>query len=194
IQINASADFSYASSKEESNKLDTKSSKEIVNKAISSISSRKRTQNTVRTLRETEDTTVHGFTNVPGTDHIAGVYRWVDKYYLAQVKNYGKHVMLDFVVPEPAAFFLFSRLHRKAEDLVKDRPSFPQVYDPSDPSSDPDGYRDIRSFHDVSSDNYSLLAAQYAAVIALYPEQYKKIAKTFASAAPAQGGAVNDVT
>ncbi len=40
--------------------------------------------------------------------HITGVYRWVDKKMKNQIYNYGKRLMFEFMIPEPA------RLHRLA--------------------------------------------------------------------------------
>ncbi len=37
------------------------------------------------------------------------MYRWVDKRYRAQVYNYGMRMLLEFVVPEPAAFYRAAR-------------------------------------------------------------------------------------
>ena len=44
-----------------------------------------------------------------GKDHIAGIYHWVNKIYNAQILNYGKRTMAEFIVPEPAAFYLFAK-------------------------------------------------------------------------------------
>ena len=37
--------------------------------------------------------------------HRAGLYYWVNKVTHAQVFNYGKHMMFDAILPEPAAIF-----------------------------------------------------------------------------------------
>ena len=37
---------------------------------------------------------------------IRGIYQWVDKRYSLRVLNYGKRLMYDVVVPEPAAFLI----------------------------------------------------------------------------------------
>jgi hypothetical protein len=38
-----------------------------------------------------------------------------------------KHLMLDFMIPEPAAFYLFSKIHKKSVGLVKEQPLPPMV-------------------------------------------------------------------
>ena len=38
-----------------------------------------------------------------GAEHIVGIYRHVDQVQQAWIENYGKRLMLEFLVPEPAA-------------------------------------------------------------------------------------------
>ena len=57
---------------------------------------------TTSTVRVTE-TNTHSFDNSAGAANISGVYRWLDKVDQAQVYNYGERLMLEFIVPEPAA-------------------------------------------------------------------------------------------
>ena len=43
-----------------------------------------------------------------GAKKIRGIYQWVDKKYKARILNYGKRLLYDVVVPEPAAFLIDS--------------------------------------------------------------------------------------
>ena len=43
-----------------------------------------------------------------GATKIRGIYQWVDKKYKARILNYGKRLLYDVVVPEPAAFLIDS--------------------------------------------------------------------------------------
>ena len=54
-------------------------------------------------------------------DDISGIYRWIDKIYELQIINYGKRFMLEFIVPEPAAFirYAMSKLPPETDTLVK---------------------------------------------------------------------------
>lgn len=64
-----------------------------------------RKQVTLRRLREFEEKTSHSFNNaVAGAANVTGVFQWVEKVLLGQVFNYGKRLMFDIMVPEPAAF------------------------------------------------------------------------------------------
>ena len=44
----------------------------------------------------------------PGATKVRGIYQWVDKKYKARIFNYGKRLLYDVVVPEPAAFLIDS--------------------------------------------------------------------------------------
>ena len=46
--------------------------------------------------------------NRQGTKKVRGIYQWVDKKYKARILNYGKRLLYDVVVPEPAAFLIDS--------------------------------------------------------------------------------------
>ncbi|MCG5442008.1 hypothetical protein NIE79_005064 [Micromonospora sp. NIE79] len=58
------------------------------------------------TTRVTE-TNEHRFDNAGGSANIAGIYRWLTKIDQAQVYNYGERLLLQFVVPEPAAVLVY---------------------------------------------------------------------------------------
>ncbi len=105
VTITAHGDFAYSTSKQESEKSSSNFARDVVDRTISKVQKKTRTERTTKTFHETEETDTHGFDNTGGTEHVVGVYRWVDKRYRAQIYNYGKRLMLEFVVPEPAAFY-----------------------------------------------------------------------------------------
>jgi hypothetical protein len=85
-------------------------SREVIAKAVDRVAKRTAQQrNTTKTF-ETEERNQHTFANVNGGGHVSGIYRWVDKRYEAQVYNFGKRMMFEFVIPEPAAFLVEQRL------------------------------------------------------------------------------------
>lgn len=105
----------------------------------------------VTTIVESEDTPEHTFDNTAGgaggTDNVAGVYRWLDKIYYNQVVNYGRRMMFEFVIPEPAAFHLFAKLAKPMSDEVIEAPP---VFD-------------ITSFEQITPETYDEYAVLYAA-------------------------------
>jgi hypothetical protein len=71
--------------------------------SINRIETRKLQRRFVRTMEEVVEVNKHIFENqAQNADNISGIYRWVDKIYELQIINYGKRLMLEFIVPEPA--------------------------------------------------------------------------------------------
>lgn len=99
LDLNASRSTTTSSS----NSSATSYAREITDKATETLrsSASSRTVTTNRT-RITE-TNKHDFDNRDGTDHIRGIYRWLEKVDQAQVYNYGERLQLEFIVPQPAA-------------------------------------------------------------------------------------------
>jgi len=65
------------------------------------------------------ETNLHRFDNAGGTQNIAGIYRWVDKVDRAQLYNYGERLLLEFILPEPAAHYVYMKTAAEAqEELV----------------------------------------------------------------------------
>lgn len=197
VNIAASADFSYANAKESTDKTASTQAREIVNKAVNSLSTRTRTQRSVTTVNESEDINEHVLANANPKTNISGIYRWLDKYYLAELKSYGSRKMLEFSVPEPAAFYLFAMAHRKSADPIVEKPVFPTVWAPSDPpeTTDDNGYRPIQTYKDMLlpdedlGNNYmDRIKQSYGYILPTAPKESLIYTHTIKSAPPAGGG------
>ncbi|EXK76414.1 hypothetical protein FOQG_18842 [Fusarium oxysporum f. sp. raphani 54005] len=105
VSVSANASFSSDRSKSEAIKEAGRYSKDITTKATEKIAERVLERSVTRTRSETTTKDVHTLANT-GAAHIAGVYQWLNKVYEAQMWNYGKRTMLDFMIPEPGAFYL----------------------------------------------------------------------------------------
>ena len=101
VRLSAYGSFSSTESKEQSDRNATNYAKEITDRTLSRLVERVRHERRSRTLEEVEETNRHGFDNTSG-EHITGVYYWVDKFYRAKVVNYGKRLLYELIVPEPA--------------------------------------------------------------------------------------------
>ncbi|MBW1295350.1 hypothetical protein [Aquimarina litoralis] len=104
--FSASANASFASntSKEESDIQAVSQAREITERALDRVVQKVREERVTKVIEEYEENSSHGFDNRKGDKHISGVYRWVDKIYNNRILNYGKRLMYEFMVPEPAAF------------------------------------------------------------------------------------------
>jgi hypothetical protein len=106
-RIDAKTDVAYQDSKDSSTKSSSDYSKSITKRAVSKVTERVRQQFSRRVTETFEEDNEHGFTNTTqGAGNITGVYQWLNKVYRTRMFNYGKRLMFDVVVPEPAAFLI----------------------------------------------------------------------------------------
>ena len=100
--VDATANFNASSSTsaQQSTAASSSFAREIATKAVDRVQTRTPTRRTVTTIHVTEENNLHSFDNKAGNSDIIGVYRFVDKIYRAQIVNYGKRLMLEFIVPE----------------------------------------------------------------------------------------------
>jgi hypothetical protein len=162
IVAGVNASFAYSRSQTDQSKLAQSFAHEVVDRASQRVLSRITQQRTSTKLFETEETNTHTLDNKSGGDHISGFYRWLDKAYRAQVYNYGKRMMFEFTVPEPAAFLVESRLGAFDAQLdVPQPPTPPQdatlpdwlvQLSPADITLDK--FRELSKTHDLSAFTY----------------------------------------
>jgi hypothetical protein len=120
-----SGGFAYNRSQTEQEKVVNSFARDVVDKSVSRVQSRVSRQRTTTKLFETEETNTHSFNNKEGKGHISGLYHWLDKEYWARVFNYGKRMMFEFTLPEPAAFLVESRLRAYEASLDVPQPPEP---------------------------------------------------------------------
>jgi hypothetical protein len=135
VKTEVNSDFAVSSSTTTSMKSATTYAREVIDKSVEKIIQRVREERTVTTLLEVEETNTHTFDNISGSDHVVGIYRWVNKILKAQVVNYGERLMLEFLVPEPAAFFLYAHSKHDFEGVKLEKPVDPGSLSPSEITS-----------------------------------------------------------
>ncbi len=121
--LGGSAGYKHAS--EERTSTAMAHSQEVVSRASEKIRERTLTQREKVEIQETEQTSAHGFNNET-SEHVVGLYRWLERAFDMHLVNYGRRLIYEFVVPEPASFWA---------DLVEARgntksgppPEFPQL-------------------------------------------------------------------
>jgi hypothetical protein len=123
VLTGVNAGIAYTRSQSDQTKTTANFAREVVDKAVKRVQSRTSQQRTTTKLFETEETNTHTFENKSTSPkNISGIYRWVDKQYTAQIFNYGKRLMFEFVLPEPGAFLVESRLRSYESRLDYPRP------------------------------------------------------------------------
>lgn len=114
--------FSTHSSKEESTRQAVIQSQDITSRAMDRLVTKIHEERIEKIIDEFEETNSHGLDNRKGDKHVVGVYRWVDKLMKNQIYNYGKRMMFEFMIPEPAKLHLLGMKDVKTADqtdLVK---------------------------------------------------------------------------
>lgn len=161
--LSVTADVGYAAnySKEESSRVATSYARDVTQRSSTRIQERVRAVRTTRTVTEVEETNKHTVNNTTANEHIIGIYRWVDKVYKAQVFNYGKRLILEFMVPEPAALVKHAMNQQTAAAITMKEPEAPVA-----PGSDPP--RPL-SPADITESNYLTLVEKHRATGASAP-------------------------
>ncbi|MEU5524886.1 hypothetical protein ABZ759_30570 [Streptomyces sp. NPDC047860] len=122
VEFAASAEGSFARSKEEATRSATAFSQDVTERSARKIAERVLERITRRVTTETIEKNTHELDNVAGGGHISGVYQWVNKVYQAQMFNYGLRTMFDFLVPEPAAFLIAAMNQAHASTMTLTKP------------------------------------------------------------------------
>ncbi|MEG1592479.1 hypothetical protein [Chryseobacterium sp.] len=119
-KLDIGSDYANNTAQHDSTRQAMMKSQEITERAMERVLTKINEERVQKIIKEYTETNVHEFdnrgkaltTNEP-TQHITGVYRWIDKKMKNQIYNYGKRTMFEFMVPEPA------KLHRLAFAVSK---------------------------------------------------------------------------
>lgn len=118
--LNTGAAFANHKSKEESTRQAVTESQDITARAMDRIVTKVHEERIEKIIEEFEENNSHGLDNRKGDKHVVGVYRWVDKLMKNQIYNYGKRMMFEFMIPEPAKLHLLGMtMNKNAFELVK---------------------------------------------------------------------------
>jgi hypothetical protein len=105
INVNAYADFANSNSSSYSNTEAKTYAEEVTRRALERIVQKTSEKRTSKIIKEFEENNKHGFDNRLGDKHVTGIYRWIDIIYKNRLVNYGKRLMVEFMLPEPSEFY-----------------------------------------------------------------------------------------
>ena len=148
VTATATGNIAAHNASEESRSTSTNYGHEVLNHTLQKLKERVLKRTIKTTLSEIEKNQEHSFENKNGTDHVNGVYQWVNKIYEVQVVNYGLRHFLEFIIPDPAAFYRFAVQNKPVEGLTTEKPEKPGycyrgVFKPLEPTDlDEDNYID----------------------------------------------------
>lgn len=172
VSFSANTNYSNSEAKEKSKKVSTSYARDVTERSVSRFEERVREERVRRTVEEFEETNTHGIDNKEKDGHVIGIYRWVDKIYEAQVVNYGRRTLYEFIVPEPAAFYL----HAMANKPTLEEPEPPVVdEDGNPPSLDDDSEGRPLEPQDITLGNYQYWVSKYRVSGVKTPPAHYKI-------------------
>lgn len=167
-EATATFDYATSTSREEAAKQSSQYAKELTDRSSVKVREKVRQQQSVRTVVTVEESNKHVIDNSKSDKHVTGIYRWVNKKYKAQVYNYGKRMLLEFLVPEPAAF-LKKTLEGKYVPIIPDHIESRKPV-PMDADLHPGA---------IDRNNYLVLAKKHGVQLEAPPAELLTVSKAF---------------
>ena len=131
----------------------TNYARSVTDRAVNTLTQMVKLQRVQRERKTFTEKADHELDNRQNPKKVRGIYQWVDKKYKTRILNYGKRLLYDVVIPEPAAFFI-DALKKAAQ------PENFQLTKPVDPNIDPS---------DLNPGNYMYYASQYGVTGSVTP-------------------------
>ncbi|MGB8191222.1 MAG: hypothetical protein WCF67_04840 [Chitinophagaceae bacterium] len=147
---------------------------EITERTLERVVQKTTEKRTSRMLQEYEENNRHGFDNRTGDKHVTGVYRWIDIVYTNRLINYGKRLMYEFMLPEPAYFFkqTLDKLAEQAGAAASDTVVLEEPLSPAE--------NEIMGPESFVEDTYLNFGRLYNVTIAAPPELIAPVTGSFA--------------
>jgi hypothetical protein len=188
INITAHADFANNTSQEQSNSQALTTAKEITERALDRVVKKVKEERITKIIEEFEENNKHGFDNRKGDKNISGVYRWVDKVYNNKIINYGKRLMYEFMIPEPASFhnLAMQELISSTENAVLSKPIDPRT-------ASAIGITPIKTSKEVTLSNYQHWASLYNVEVDAHPDELISVGQSFKVVYDSTGGKIGYV-
>ncbi len=128
VEVTASASAQYSLSMNESRKSASEFAQEIVTRSVEKTARSQRELRRQRRLERVEETNEHGLQGQSAP--YSAVYRWVDKIHEIELRQYGKRLMIETILPDPGYFLReLMQVDKDPLDLAPP-PSFNVVADP----------------------------------------------------------------
>jgi len=105
-KLNADLTASYDRADETTQKYSAQTAKEVTQKSATKVTDQVTQSQTTKIKQLLVDRELQKFDNSKGQKNFVGIYQWIEKVYLSQVFNLGRHLLIDITVPEPGANLL----------------------------------------------------------------------------------------
>ncbi|MCL9804195.1 hypothetical protein NAT51_01570 [Flavobacterium amniphilum] len=173
ISGSVGSEFAYNTSSEESDLQAVTHAKDISERVLDRVVQKIKEERVSKIIEEFEENSKHGFDNRKNANHVSGVYRWVDKIYRNKIVNYGKRLMYEFMIPQPASF------HSQATTLKKTDPGMEVLLKPVDPRT-AKGEFELTNYKKVNADNSNYWASALNVEIESMPAEIIYAGKSIA--------------
>lgn len=104
VNLKSNMDYGSSQATSDSQSVSTSYGKDITSRSVTKVTKEVTQQQRLDVVNSFKEVVEHGFNNANGTTNISGVYQYVDALYEVGVFNYGERLLLDLIVPDPAAF------------------------------------------------------------------------------------------
>ncbi len=175
VSVTVDSNFSTSTSTSESDRQAVFYGKNVTQRSLQRVIERVREERISTVIEEFEENNKHGLDNRLGDKHVVGLFRWVDKIYKAQVVNYGKRLMFEFMIPEPAAFHLWAMAKPGAQTGL----NLEEPIDPRSSAAIAILGKSFKKHTDIDDANFALLAAQYGASVTPPPSKFITVEKNY---------------
>jgi hypothetical protein len=117
MEITATAGGSFDYSEWNSEEHAFQQSHEMITRAVRRVEERVKTLRVARSLERTTERDKHQLDN-KSAQPVIGIYKWVDKIQRMQLFRYPHRLLLEFEIPEPAAYLTWRRRRSGGEFLT----------------------------------------------------------------------------
>lgn len=171
VSASANLGFSSSVSSSVSNQLAKNYAQEVTEKALQRVIQKTKEKRTAKYIKEFEVNNRHGFDNRSGENHVTGTYRWLDLIMENTMVNYGRRLVMQVHVPEPARFY-YEAIHYVTpieSDGAAESGSPPKTLEDFG----------VNSMDDLNPDSAKEAAVYYGVAVEELPESVKNIKKGY---------------
>jgi len=175
FSIGSNLDISKSTSISNSDTSAREFAEDITERALEKMKQKTSIKRKTKIVEEVESKISQGFDNREGTENITGVYRWIDKVYKNRIVNYGKKLLYEFMIPEPARFYKDAIIQKSTDNNAASYGSNEHnvLIKPSHPKD-----HGIKSAVDITRANYASMGALYGIDLVAPKNKYVTTTKT----------------
>ena len=125
-KLTADVGGSFSSTSSEATKSASTFAQETTERALKVVREKKTSSRRITARTETTDFERRAFSNQEASN-VVGLYRWVESEWEATLHNYGRRLLLEFLVPEPGIWLSSARRAKMAAQIDLPEPHAPTI-------------------------------------------------------------------